>query len=461
MTVYDITEPSCVRCCFVDRQIACSGGGIEPLSAYDYIAFGYGSGDKISEVRAALQLRIKQFPRFNLIPIAVLRNLWPEECWRGLNEFEKREMLEAQDVERRRMAICDKPRSLRDCAMDQVVRTVVKYPDPTVEEIAGELTDFKPRLEEMLYNRAEDRRPSSTILRRLIDTLRDEAYVDLSPLRSLTCKNISFLVSQLQDHGQMRRLNLSNMPNLTNECLSRMLSSSKKNVLQALYLMENPQISLERLCTLRFAGDILHSELLGRSIMDYGGNEGGQEWWERPRRPMSSFDFPVRDNAVVQVIWIGITSEQMRFHKTDVRIGSSCWGALNADPDIPRPNSVRPGTRLTYNVFPLTDVPLSTTRLVTGFWNLLKWCSDTCVSNVWSFSTAAASSFAIGSLSSSSYPDTPTNGVGPLSTELYLGDHKINLLENGEKVFRLYHLKPGQWAFIIIQDSCDASFGKR
>ena len=378
-----------------------------------------------------------------------------------MNEFEKRETLEAEGVESIRMAICDKPKGLRDCAMNQLLQEIVEYPDPEVEEVAGKLTDYKPRQKEMLYNRAEDLRPSSERLRLLLTTLRDEAYVDLSPFHSFTCEDISLLVSQLQDHGQMRRLNLSNMPNLTNEGLSRILSSSKKQVLQALYLMENPQISLKTLCTLRYAGDIFHSELLGRSITDYEKDMRGLERWKPPRRPMSSLDFPVRDNAVIQVIWIGMTSEQMRFHKTDEHVGSSCWGALSADPDIPRYNLVRLGTRLDYNVFPLMDVPLSTIRLVTGFWNLLKWCSNTCVSNAWSFSTAAACSFATGSLSSSSYPDTPTNGVGPLSTELYLGNHNIHILEDREKVFRLYHLKPDQWAFIMIQESCDASFGKR
>lgn len=127
--------------------------------------------------------------------------------------------------------------------MDKLVQTLVNAPE-SARKVAPEaevLTDFYPRLRGELYYHAKSLRPSPALLDLLCSAFKDEVYVDLSPFHTFNCGDLSLLVSRLQEHGQMTRLNLSNMPNLANEDLSLVLVSGPKQNFEAVYLMENPR----------------------------------------------------------------------------------------------------------------------------------------------------------------------------------------------------------------------------
>lgn len=147
-----------------------------------------------------------------------------------------------------------------------------------------------------------------------------------------------------------------------------------------------------------------------------------------------------------------MTKEQtlaQEYRKPD---GSMSWDSLRADEEPLGNNLLHYSKNLLYNACSLVHVPLSTTRLVTGFWNLLEWGSSASVLDEWSVSRIAASSFAISSSSPSSRSNTSANGVGPFSAELFPRNAKnFHIVGSDGKSSRLTALRTGQWALLVIQ----------
>ena len=234
------------------------------------------------------------------------------------------------------------------------------------------------------------------------------------------------------------------MPNLTNEGLSLVLVSGSKRVFEAVYLMENPQISIQSLCALGCACDLYHSGLLRRFVKQ------GKYGTVRP--PLLHANFAIGKNAVTQLVWLTLTREQTlasEYRKPD---GSMSWDSLSAEGEPLGSNPLPFSKRLLYNACSLVHVPFSTTRLITGFWNLLEWGSYADVMDKSEVIKIAASSFAIGSSSCSSRWNTSANGVSPFSTEPYPKNAKnFRIVGSDGKSSRLTALRTGQWALLVIQ----------
>ncbi|CAF9933987.1 MAG: hypothetical protein ALECFALPRED_005807 [Alectoria fallacina] len=329
--------------------------------------------------------------------------------------------------------------------MDKLVQTIVNDPE-TARKVASEaevLTDFYPRLRGELNYHAKSLRPSPALLDLLCAAFKDELYVDLSPFHNFNCGDLSLLVSWLQEHGQMTRLNLSNLPNFTNEGLSLVLVSGPKRVFEAVYLIKNPQISIQSLCALGCACHLYHSDLLRRFV--------DQEKSGSARPLLLHLNFTIGENVVTQLVCLCMTRQQtlaQTYRKPD---GSMSWDTLSADKEHLGGRPPVYPTKLLFTACSLVHVPLSTTRLVTGIGNLLKWGSYAYVEDDWSLSRVADSSFAIGSSSSSSRSNT-ANGVEPFSAEPYPRNAKDSYIVGSDgKSARLTALRNGQWALLVIE----------
>ena len=489
-TIFDITNTSSVQCTFISRYGSWWSRGRRlrgPMLARAWVESVYDDGSLSPQTKAALLSPIGQYPRLNLIPMRVLRReIWRGEEPAGQDESDDSGLSIDQSLVSEEIATRNELKTLREYCMDQSLQSLLDNPEKYIEGVAEAkwLVDFCPRLREKLYNSAASLTPSSALLKLLCVALESDDHVDLTPFLTLSSEDLLSLVSRLQFDGQMTRLNLSNMPALTNEGLSEILYPGprrivtneglseifypgSRRILQAVYLMENPQISVETLCTLGCIYDVFHTELLRRSIKYSKAGLGppGRLNFSHPARlpsrpprlPLKPLTPSAGGNPVTQLIWIGLTRLQMVRLESYKPRESEYWDLLRADAE---PVTYKPlATNLTmpiYNAFPLFDVPLSTTRLVTGLWNLLKRSSDRCVRKPWDFSAIAASSFAIGSLTSTFGSGPPTaNGVGPLSTGLYLGNRMFYPQFEEESVCLLPELEPGQWAIIIIHECCN------
>lgn len=447
MTVFDITDLARVRYCFVRHRTSWPGeflAWMVPLSAHTYIKPYVLDSIIEKEVPSSLG----EIQDCSLISTAALEDTWPNQSWKepdDLDDLQKSTGLVPAKFDAVASIDSEGPRSLRDQAMDVLISTILSYPDSALGAVseAEILADFNERLKKGVYDGAESLKPSVTSLGLLCTIFKHDLYVDLSPFHTLTYDDLVSLVSQLLDHGQMRQLNFSNMANLTGEDLALVLSPRPGPKLQAVFLLENPQISVESLSALGCGYELHHSGLLRHSVVGY--------LEEKRTGSLAFLDFSARENAVTQILWVGVTRDQSHapdFRKPD---GSMSWATLSPDNDSSMLRSRYMAERLSYNVFPLTDVPLSITRLVTGFWNFLEWSSHAKIPGTWKVPPAAASSFAIGSSSFSSHSNAPAVGVGPLSAELYIGN--IILRDDNFPCSRA--LKPGQWAFIVIHESCD------
>lgn len=360
ITIYDITDHSRIRYCFVvltDPRFPL----MVPLSARTYLDTYYHARELEENSWKEIVLVLRQIEGFSLVPTAVPEGIWPDGDWKEPHDSQKNN--QPPDSECDGMATVERhePTSLRDYALEKLVQTLVEDPESArqVAPAAEVLADFWPRLKGKIYEHAKILRPSLALLDLLCASLKEEMYVDLSPFHTLTCADLSLLVSRLQSHGQMRRLNLSNMPNLTSEGLASVLGPEPKQRLLGLYLMENPQIPVELLGTLNCACDIYHSELLRRSIIHkpVRPNSLGERDSARPALP--HLDFFTGDNAVTQIVLIGLTEDQTLSQRDRKPDGSMFWETLSATTEPPTPTSLHGADRLQYDAIPLVGVPLA------------------------------------------------------------------------------------------------------
>ena len=87
----------------------------------------------------------------------------------------------------------------------------------------------------------------------------------------------------------MTQLNLSNMVNLTGEDLALVLSPRLRPKLQAVFLLENPQVFVESVSALGCGYELHHSGLLRHSVVSY--------LEEKRTGSLAFLDFSARENA--------------------------------------------------------------------------------------------------------------------------------------------------------------------
>ena len=428
-----------------------------PLSARTYLEAYYDLSDpKNSQIMVPL---LKELKGWDVIPVETLRDTWPKGKWEEpRSDDEDKDDVDAPELEKLEINSPSTSKTLRDGAMTTVLQALLDEPDDTglLSEVEL-LTDFLPRLKEMLYERSSALKPSPHILDLLSRALEEEVYVDLSPFSGFSAEDMSLVVSKLQKRGKMHTLYISNRPDLTTQDLQIVLRDAAG--LKALYILEDPQISARGMSPLLTECDIYDTDLFRQGIKP------------EPTRSLSDSDSSGSDeavpadgvceeNGISQLVWIGVSDQQALDKGHRLESGLIDWETLRQEKR--RTNFGWSGDGLRYKRYRL-DVPLSAGRTTAGLLCLLQWGSSSHLYDVQQFSKGAALSFAL----ASSIKGNKGLNVGPAGGGNGLG---IGPLAAGLARDRDYkptpanevpeYLEPGKWAVVLVHEAYDATSQK-
>lgn len=502
ITIFDITDLSNVRYCFVDFIGMESEREVElltPLSARTYLEAYYqldGSGD---DPNGLIPL-VESFRGKDLVTVSALKDTWPHGKWQEGKEIEEEADSFAKDMAGptddtklaehatavpaaadaavatgaastssvgtgSKMPSGNPPKgttkSLRDQSIDAVLNLILEQAQENCHQQSSDLVaeaelliDFVPKLRLRLYDRAATLTPSASVLRLLHKALEQDIEVDLSPFQTLTMEHLSNLVAGLRG-GKMRTLNLSNMPDLGDSDLESILgigpalpaqagstSSSSPSAaaveISNIILLENPKVSVDFLTKNLGHCDIAHSELLRRPFL----TKRRDPYSETPEQVLH-FD---ASNIASQLVWVGVSSMQSCDSKFRLENGQMDWKGLQYS--VQACSRFSENSTLEYKNF-LLDVPLPAGKMIHSLRRLLQYLSSPNLSWFEDWPKGAAGCFATTSILEE---DGVGYSVGPLSTTLYRDDSRETLVESGKG----RSLKPGQWAIILVHEAFDA-----
>ena len=457
ITIFDITDLCNVRYCFVDFFGMESNGSVQlmtPLSARTYLEAYYDLSDpQNSEIMVPL---VKELNKWDVIPVETLRDTWPQGEWEEpQSDVEGKNEVDAPELEKVEINSSSTSKTLRDGAMVTVLRALLDEPNQDTGSLSEVelLTDFLPKLKEMLYQRSSALKPSPHILDLLSRALEEETDVDLSPFIGFSAEDMSLVVSRLQKHGKMLTLCISNRPDLTTKDLQIVLRDAAG--LKALYILEDPQISARGMSPLLKECDIYDTDRFRQAIKP------------EPRRSPSDSDsndsdkaVPVgqvcEDNSISQLVWVGVSHEQALDKNHRLESGLIDWETLRQEKC--RANFDWSGNGLGYIRYPL-DMPLSTARTTAGLLCLFQWGSSSHLYDVEQFSKGAALSFALASsIKSDRNPKLgPAGGgdglgIGPLGAGLYRDrEYEPTPASDAPE-----YLEPGKWAVVLVHEAYNA-----
>ena len=425
-----------------------------PLSARTYLEAYYDLSDpKNSSIMVPL---IKELNGWDVIPVETLRDTWPQGKWEEPRfDHEDKDEMDVPELEKLEINSPSTSKTLRDGAMVTVLQALLDDP----KEYAGLLseaellTDFLPRLKEMLYERSSALKLSPHILDLLSRALEEEIDVDLSPFTGFSAEDMSLVVSRLQKHGMMQTLCISNRPDLTAEDLHIVVHDVTG--LKALYILEDPQISARGISPLLTECDIYDTGLFRQSIEPVRSRD-------LPKFDSNDSDEAVpvvkvcEDNSISQLVWIGVSDQQALDESHRLESGLINWETLRQEKN--RTNFGWSGDGLRYKRYPL-DMPLSTVRTTAGLLCLLQWGSSSHLYDVEQFAKGAALSFALASsIKGDKNPKVgPAGGgdglgIGPLGAGLYReSDHEPSPAKAAHE-----YLDPGEWAVVLVHEAYNA-----
>ena len=429
-----------------------------PLSARTYLEAYYDLSDpKNSEIMVPL---LKEFNGWDVIPVATLRDTWPEGEWEEpQSNHEDKDEVDVPELEKLEISSPSTSKTLRDGAMATVLQALLDEPNEDTGLLSEVelLTDFLPRLKEILYERSSALKPSPHILDLLCRALEDETHVDLSPFTGFSAEDMSLVVSRLQKHDKMHTLCISNRPDLTAEDLQIVLRDAAG--LKALYILEDPQISARDMSPLIKDCDIYDTNLFRQAIKP------------EPRASLSDSDSSVSDeakpvgqncenNSISQLVWIGVSDQQALDKSQRLESGLIDWKTLRQEKR--RTNFGWSGDGLRYKRYPL-DMPLSTVRTTAGLLCLFQWGSSSHLYDVEQFSKGVALSFALASsINGDKNPKVgPADGgnglgIGPLGAGCYRDrDYKPTPANDAHE-----YLEPGKWAVVLVHEAYNATSQK-
>ncbi|KAL8737193.1 MAG: hypothetical protein Q9181_001919 [Wetmoreana brouardii] len=476
ITIFDITDHDNVRYCFVDYYGMESKRQVElmtPLSAQTYLEAYYELDE--SDAKLGLIPLVGNFKGRSLVTIAALKSTWPHGEWQGEGPFMEEETSRTADTAESTgddtTAVIGVPseggetkkpvgtpstgltKSLRDHSMDTLLDNLLEQSenDPSdVSDLIAEaeiLSDFIPKLRHKLYGRAATLVPTASVLRLLYEALEQDTEVNLHPFTTLTVQHLSELVGKLR-HGNMRVLNLSNMPNLGESDLKTILnidhvlpataSHSAAGVdasgnLSTIILLESPKVSMDFLTTNMGQYDIHHSELFRHPLVEHYRPFG--------RAPLAALHFSA-PNIVSQLVWVGISMDGSCDRNLRLGDGQIDWEGLKYSTGAFDPFSS--DNEPEYKNF-LLDVPMPAGKTIHGLRRLIQYLTSSELG--WGYGDwpkAAARCFATTSTLGDGY------GVGPLSATFYLDGR--DRVESGKG--RLVYLH--QWAIVMVHEAFDA-----
>ncbi|KAI4225872.1 MAG: hypothetical protein L6R36_003580 [Xanthoria steineri] len=473
ITVFDITKLDNVRYCFIDFMGMESKREVElnnPLSARTYLEAYYVLEETEDEV--GLLPLVESFEGKDLITVPALRETWPHGAWdrhspssvagpgSDLDLADPPDLggLKITDVPGDSSATManaresnvsveeEKPKSLRDQAMDRLLDVLLDPSEqdvPTLMAEADHLHDFIAKLRQRLYNQASVLEPSGANIVLLNKAFEGATIVDLSPFSALTSGHLATLVARLRKgHGAMEVLNLSNMPDLTESDLELILdvgNGSETLSITAILLLETPKISLDFVAHHLGNHDVYHSELFRRALYKPPYSVSAFNRDNRSLLPPLQFDAP---ESISQLVLIGISTRQSCDVQLRLEDGRFDWSRMKFFSEEVEDSTI------TYMNFPL-DIPLRVSKQVQILQRLLQYMPRATSFNFENCIAGTAHCFATTSLL-----EDDGYSVGPLSQTL--SEDRQQPRSPEEKSGKDQYLKPGRWAIVVIHEAFNA-----
>lgn len=341
----------------------------------------------------------------------------------------------------------EKPKSLRDQAMDRLLDVLL---DPSEQDVpalmaeADHLHDFIPKLRQRLYNQASVLEPSGANIVLLKKAFEGATIVDLSPFTALTAGHLATLVARLQKgHGAMEVLNLSNMPELTESDLELILdigNGGETLSITAVLLLETPKISLDFVTHHLGNHDVYHSELFRRALYKPPNSFSDSNGDNRPLLPTLQFDAP---ESISRLVLVGISTSQSCDAQFRLEDGKFDWSRMKFFS-----RKVEQST-MTYVNFPL-DITLRTGKTMQSLRRLLQYMPRAGLP----FSLADCIPGTAQCFATTSVLEDDGYSVGPLSQTLSKDRQRPRSLE--EESGKYQYLKPGHWAIFLIHEAFDS-----
>ena len=443
ITIFDITQPSNVRYCFVDFMGMESNTPVQlmtPLTARAYLESYYDLTNPIYST--SMIPLVDEFKAWDVIPVETLRETWPKGQWEDKweeteAELSVRDEVPVPQLEGSETGAPDTSTTLRKGALATSLQPLSDGRDDHADFFleAELLSDSLRKLKEKLYQQSGAVKPSPRTMDLLCRALEQENDVDLSPFTRFSAEDMSLVVSRLRKHGKMHTLCISNRSDLTAEDLQVVLRNAAG--LKAVYVLEDPQLPAHGVNLLLEDCDFYNSELLRQAIKPGS------------RRTVSSsfITGSVCKDNISQLLWIGISYPEACKKRYRLETGQFDWKTLlEVQTDCGWSEH-----GLKYKRYPV-DMPLSTFRTVAGLLCLFKWGSSPNLqlfeNDLEKFSQGAALSFA---LASTIQGDNKVGidavggdkgvGIGPLVPGLYRDSDALEDLE------------PGKWAVVFIHEA--------
>ncbi|KAL8656081.1 MAG: hypothetical protein Q9226_002789 [Calogaya cf. arnoldii] len=442
ITIFDITEPSDVRYCFVDFLGMESEREVDlnmPLTARTYLA-AYPPLDDADADEAGFLPLVESFEGRKLITLDALAETWSDGAWdtESINESN------------RDLADVPKPKSLRDQSMDRLLDQLL---DPSKEQEqyvqgliaeADHLHGFILSLRQRLYSQALDLEPSSTNIQLLHKALEGETILDLNTFKMWSAEH---LVKLVKGNNNIKTLILSNMPDLTESELKTILSledSSATISIDTVVVLEAPNISLDFMTKHLGNYDVYHTELFRRALYNpYQTIPRDQE----SVLPALQFDAPETPS---QLVWVGIPGQLSNDPRFRLPNGTQFdWDRMKFSAQVPFGYNGGKEPTISYmNI--LLDIPLSAAKTIQSLRRLLQYMPsfDSYFND--DIFRGAAGCFATTSVLN----DDGCHSIGPLSQTLaeHNQRYRPSNIENGKD----HYLKPGHWAIVLIHEAFDA-----
>ncbi|KAL8645952.1 MAG: hypothetical protein Q9226_007067 [Calogaya cf. arnoldii] len=424
-----------------------------PLSARTYLE-AYHSKDEANRFRI-----LQSFEGRPLVTTGTLRETWPHGAWNDQSPSSDAYAGFHPDstgpLDFGSLDLVDKPKSLRDQAMDRLLDLLLDSSEEDASILVAEtshLPDFVSKLRQRLYNQASVLEPSATTTGLLAKALGGVANVDLSRFTLWRAEHLSTLVTQLQKVSDRRKvLNMSNMPDLTEYELEMILNEheSASPFIKAVIILEGPKISLDFVTKRLGNRDVYHSELFRRSL--YDPRWSGDTFHDNRSRMLPALQFEA-PNSISQFVWVGISSTASCDAKNRLDDDQFDWSSMKFTNHI-RTLDIHEGQsfkkdidRVIYTNF-LLDIPLPVGKTVQSMWRLLQFMT----SGPPFYDDVAFNAMARCFATTSSLDDCDYS-VGPLSQTLTEArNYSSKVIHSGKH----HYLQPGHWAIVVVQEGFD------
>ena len=389
----------------------------------------------------------EQLEAYELIDASTLESTWPtsavEDAVEDAVEYEETPPEEPFDEVQ--------STSLRNLTVDQFVKHTLENTEVDANSIAEaqQLPNFAPKLRSKLVSLAQENElPSSSTTAHLLGSaFAGEVTVDLSVFQHLTAEHVVDAASGIIKSGSTKSLDLSRMRQLSEVDVKSILDADSTGQLETLYLLEMPQISVQFVASIlnqatsRFK-NIYHTELFRSPIADCDSD------YQKLKSVIQAPPFVVTtpNSPIKQILWARILSlnDQPHLRKSD-------GVTIDWQRSEPAYDFIHFENKMHSAVFPLHDIYLPPTKLVTGLVNFFTCAAVSTKPEYMGYAPAGftmAKSFAM----ARSSLDEPATRMGPLPGTLYNASSLAASVAGMMWPIPFPEMKVGEWSVVIVNE---------